>query len=150
MLTPANTPAAIPPTSIPRPAVTPREFADVIDVSISGKPGDYRFSVTVSSPDTGCAQYADWWEVVSADGRLVYRRVLLHSHSGEQPFTRSGGPVDVQADEVVIVRGHMNGTGYGGSGLKGSVSSDFAITDIAGDFGADLAQQDPLPTGCAF
>ena len=130
--------------------MTPREFADVIDVSISGKPGDYRFSVTVSSPDTGCAQYADWWEVVSADGRLVYRRVLLHSHSGEQPFTRSGGPVDVQADEVVIVRGHMNGTGYGGSGLKGSVSSDFAITDIAGDFGADLAQQDPLPTGCAF
>ena len=72
--------------------------ADVIDVSTSGQPGAYSFSVTVSSPDTGCEQYADWWEVVTEDGQLLYRRVLLHSHVAEQPFTRSGGPVDVTAE----------------------------------------------------
>ena len=116
MLTPANTPAAIPPTSIPRPAVTPREFADVIDVSISGKPGDCRFSVTVSSPDTGCAQYADWWEVLGEDGPLLYRRVLLHSHVSEQPFTRSLSGVAIPKGIVkvrLMARDKVHG--YGGA-----------------------------------
>jgi hypothetical protein len=122
----------------------------VLQVSVSGEPGDYRFSVTISSPDTGCGQYADWWEVVSPDGRLIYRRVLLHSHTDEQPFTRAGGPVDVQPDDVLIVRGHMNEVWYGGAALKGSVSGGFATIDIEGDFGAGLAQQSPLPSGCAF
>ena len=80
--------------------------ADVIGVQVSGAPGAYQFNVTIKSPDTGCQQYADWWEVVSEDGRLLYRRVLLHSHVDEQPFTRSGGPVPIQADTVVWVRAH--------------------------------------------
>lgn len=124
--------------------------ADEIEISISGNPGSYRISVTLRSPDTGCDQYADWWEVISLDGQLIYRRVLLHSHSGEQPFTRSGGPVNVQPDETVILRGHMNWTGYGGTGLKGSVAGGFTMIEIPGDLGADLGQRGPLPDGCAF
>ena len=122
----------------------------MIQTSVSGNPGSYRFSVTVRSPDTGCGQYADWWEVVSPDGRLIYRRVLLHSHVGEQPFTRSGGPVNVQPGETVIVRGHMNGTGYGGFGLRGSVAGGFTTTELPGDFGSGLDQRGPLPSGCGF
>ena len=87
---------------------------------------------------------------MSPGGQLIYRRVLLHSHVSEQPFTRSGGPVNVQPVETVIVRGHMNGKGYGGTGLKGSVSGGFTRTETSGDFGVDLDQQGPLPSGCGF
>jgi hypothetical protein len=124
--------------------------ADVVAVRISGSPGAYRFSVTVHSADTGCAQYADWWEVVGADGRLVYRRVLLHSHADEQPFERSGGPVPIQPDTTVWVRAHMSTTGYTGAALKGSVSGGFTPMTPAAEFAQALATQPPLPDGCAF
>ena len=122
----------------------------MLDVSISGNPGAYSFSVTISSPDTGCGQYADWWEGVSPDGRLIDRWVLLHSHTGEQPFTRWGGTVDVQPDETFIVGGHMNRAGYGGAMLKGSVAGSLTVTELPADFGRDLALQSPLPSDCAF
>ena len=126
------------------------QLADVIKVQVSGSPGAYNFSVTIRSPDTGCAQYADWWEVVGADGKLLYRRVLLHSHADEQPFDRSGGPVPIQSDTTVWVRAHMNTTGYGGAALQGSPKSGFAAATPPPSFAADAATQAPLPDGCAF
>ncbi len=125
-------------------------FADVTAVTTSGDPGAYSFSVTISSPDTGCEQYADWWEVVTEDGELRYRRILLHSHVSEQPFTRSGGPVAVAADEIVIVRAHMNTGGYGGAALRGSVDAGFEAYRPEAGFAAALASRDPLPEGCDF
>ena len=124
--------------------------ADVIAVQASGQPGAYQFNVGIRSPDKGCAQYADWWEVVSTDGKLLYRRVLLHSHVDEQPFTRSGGPVPIQADTVVWVRAHMNTGGYGGMAFKGSVKTGFKQAVPDAGFAADLAKQAPLPDGCDF
>ncbi len=124
--------------------------ADVIGVRASGAPGAYQFNVTIKSPDTGCKQYADWWEVVSEDGQLLYRRVLLHSHVDEQPFTRSGGPVPVQADTVVWIRAHMNNTGYGSMAFKGSVKAGFKPAMSGAGFAAGLAKQQPLPEGCDF
>ncbi len=47
--------------------------AEVISVRTNGSPGAYEFVVGVRSPDTGCANYADWWEVVGVDGRLWHR-----------------------------------------------------------------------------
>lgn len=125
-------------------------LADVTKVQVSGSPGGYYFSVTIRSPDKGCAQYADWWEVLGTDGRLLYRRVLLHSHTDEQPFERSGGPVPIQAETIVWVRAHMNATGYGGAALKGSVKSGFSVATLPPGFAADAASQAPLPDGCAF
>lgn len=127
-----------------------RAGAEVVAVSANGTPGAYEFDVTVRSPDTGCAQYADWWEVVGIDGRLLYRRVLLHSHPDEQPFARSGGPVPIGRDTVVWVRVHMNHSGYGSIGFKGSVGNGFARTPLAPDFALNLQKQPPLPDGCAF
>ena len=124
--------------------------ADVIAVQASGQPGAYQFNVGIRSPDKGCTQYADWWEVVSAGGKLLYRRVLLHSHVDEQPFTRSGGPVPIQADNVVWVRAHMNTSGYSGVALKGSVQTGFKPAVPDAGFAADLAKQAPLPEGCDF
>ena len=81
------------------------------------------------------------------EGRLIYRRVLLHSHVDEQPFTRSGGPVDVQPSETVVVQAHMNGAGYRGVGLRGSVAGGF---DPAVGILAEMENKGPLPSNCAF
>jgi len=124
--------------------------ADIVSVAISGTPGAFYFDVGVRSKDTGCRQYADWWEVVSEDGRLLYRRVLLHSHVDEQPFVRGGGPVPIQPDTIVWIRAHMNPGGYGGVAFRGSPQSGFRAGTLASDFAADLARASPLPDGCAF
>jgi len=111
----------------------------------------YTFEVTLRSPDTGCEQYANWWEVVRPDGTLVYRRILAHSHPGEQPFARSGGPVAIAADDEVIVRGHMHPGGYGGAAFRGSAAGGFAVdVSVGASFAADLASAEPQSTGCAF
>ncbi len=125
--------------------------ADVTSVSFSGSAGSYNASVTLASPDTGCERYADWWEVVTPTGELLYRRILTHSHVNEQPFTRSGGPVDVDADQEIIVRAHMHPSGYGGQAMRGSVNAGFVVDgDIDAAFAPGLASAEPLPTGCAF
>lgn len=66
--------------------------------------GSWRFTVSVSSADTGWEKYADAWEVRSVDGRLPGTRQLTHPHETEQPFTRSLTGVAIPADitEVVV------------------------------------------------
>ena len=123
--------------------------ANVTRVSVSGGPQAYQFSVEVESPDTGCDQYADWWEVVTEDGQLAYRRILAHSHVNEQPFVRSGGPVDVAADAVVWVRAHMNTGGYGAV-MRGTAASEFVEATPPDDFAPEVETMDPLPSNCAF
>jgi len=130
--------------------MTQIQFADVLSVQVTGNPNAYQFAVEISSPDTGCEQYADWWEVFSEDSKLLYRRILLHSHVGEQPFTRSGGPVDIDADAVVYLRAHMNTVGYGGMLMKGTVQGGFKIAEVEAGFGSDLERVPPQPGDCAF
>ena len=124
--------------------------AEVINVLVSGEERAYSFSVTVSSPDTGCEEYVDWWEVVTPDGAIVYRHTLLHSHVDEQPFTRFGGPVAIEANADVIVRAHMNTEGYGVAGLRGSVAGGFAPTTLRAGFAESVESLDPQPPECAF
>jgi|GEM_PF-2150998 len=95
-----------------------KAYADVISVEVSGVDNNYTFSVGITSPDTGCEQYANWWEVISEDGQLIYRRILGHSHVAEQPFVRLGGKVKIDKQQVVIIRAHMNTSGYGGMGVR--------------------------------
>jgi len=130
---------------------TKGDYADVIAVSVSGQSGDYHFSVKVKSPDTGCDKYCDWWEVLSEDGELLYRRILLHSHTDEQPFECSGGPVSADAQDTLIVRAHMNTKGYGGKAMRGTVADGFKeAKDIKADFAKDVENDKPQPSGCAF
>ncbi|MEM1415591.1 MAG: hypothetical protein AAGH15_11850 [Myxococcota bacterium] len=130
--------------------------ASVTALRVTGSPGAYTFAVTVASDETGCERYADWWEVVREDGSLAYRRILAHSHPSEQPFTRSGGPVPVAADETVVVRAHLRPEGvdapgvYRGATLRGSVAAGFAPFDAPPSFGAALETAAPQPNGCAF
>ena len=123
--------------------------AAVVSVTASGNPGSYSFSVGVSSPDTGCEQYADWWEVLDAEGRLRARRLLAHSHVGEQPFVRSGN-VSVDADEQLWIRVHMNSGGYGSTVFSGSVESGFSQDTLSPLFMPLSAVKGDLPDSCGF
>lgn len=143
------------PSTAPEPsasAAAPTAPADaaVTAVSVSGEPGNYQFSVTIRSQETGCDAYANWWEVVTPEGQLLYRRVLFHSHVDEQPFTRSGGKVALAADEEAIVRVHFDPSGYSSSALQGTVETGFKPIQLPEDFAAELAQSPPLPQGCNF
>jgi hypothetical protein len=124
--------------------------ANITKVAIEGAEFNYTFSVTVQSDETGCGQYADWWEVLKQDGTLVYRRILAHSHPNDQPFTRSGGLVKANQNELLYVRAHMNKFGYVGDVYKGSVAEGFVKDENVPTFPSDLDAQNPLPDGCAF
>jgi hypothetical protein len=130
--------------------MTQAQFANVLSVRVTGNPSAYQFAVEISSPDTGCEQYADWWEIFTEEGELLYRRILLHSHVTEQPFTRSGGPVEIDANTVVYVRAHMNNLGYGGTLMKGSVQGRFEPAEAEASLGSGLEAVPPLPEDCAF
>jgi hypothetical protein len=129
---------------------TPTPTADVVGVRVTGEPSDYTFHVSVRSDETGCDRYADWWEVLTPEGALVYRRVLTHSHPNEQPFERSGGPVPVAEADSLVVRAHLHPSGYVGDALAGSVAGGFAAAALEEGFAASLATTPPLPTGCLF
>ncbi len=137
------------PASVSLEGEMPTESSRV--TAIEAKPGNngYSFAVTVESSDTGCDRYTDWWEVITPEGELLYRRILAHSHVDEQPFTRSGGPVAVGENEVVV-RSHTNPDGYSAQAMKGSVNEGFSSTVLPEDFAADLAEAEPQPSGCAF
>jgi len=129
---------------------TAQILAKITEATVSGMANNYTFNVTIESPDLGCEQYADWWEVVGMDSVLLYRRILTHSHVDEQPFTRSGGPVPIDENKEVIVRAHINNLGYGIQIFKGTVGNGFKVDSLPNDFAIGLDTLSPLPTGCAF
>jgi len=90
--------------------------ADVIRVDVEEKSqGVYNFTVTVSHEDTGWDHYADRWEIVDDDGRILGTRVLQHPHVNEQPFTRSLAGVEIPGHlNQMTVRAHDSVHGYGG------------------------------------
>jgi len=100
--------------------------ANVIDVDVRGSNGAYNFYVTLRSDETGCEQYANWWEVLDEEGNLLYRRILVHSHPTDQPFRRGGSSIKVEPSQTLYIRAHMNTSGYKGDVFKGSVSKGFS------------------------
>ncbi len=53
------------------------------------------FEVTLKHQDEGWEHYANRWQVVDGEGRVLGDRVLFHPHVNEQPFTRSLAGVEV-------------------------------------------------------
>lgn len=147
--------ACEPTTETPTVPVEGEPRADVVHVSVTGDPGAYTFGVTIRSDETGCDQYANWWEVLTPEGALVYRRILDHSHTNEQPFTRTGGPVDVPADAEVVARAHLylngdSGAGYAGAVLRGTATNGFVSWEPPQDWALDVEDDAPQPDGCLF
>jgi hypothetical protein len=78
-----------------------------------------RFAVTVEHADTGWEHYADGWEILGPDGKVLAKRVLRHPHVDEQPFTRELAGVAIpQEITVVTVRAHDSVQGYGGKRVE--------------------------------
>lgn len=75
----------------------------------------WMFSVTVKHDDKGPNHWVDWWRVRTPEGRELGRRVLLHSHADEQPFTRDERiriPPNLRS---VVVEAHDKVHGLGGA-----------------------------------
>ncbi len=108
------------------------------------------FWVTIKSDETGCKQYANWWEILDKNGKLLYRRILFHSHPSEQPFTRSGEPINISNDTIIYIRAHMNTIGYTGNVFKGSIRTGFKKILNPPKFSKKIEIQKPLPDKCWF
>ena len=91
--------------------------ADVLEVRATPEAaGTWRFDVTVAHGDTGWGHYADRWDVLVPDGRVLGTRGLAHPHESEQPFTRSLGGVEIpEGVGEVTVRANDSVHGLGGA-----------------------------------
>ncbi len=98
--------------------------ADVVGVKLSKSNADmYRISVTVAHDDTGWDHYADQWDVLDENGKVLGTRVLMHPHENEQPFTRSMSlsiPMEVKK---ITVRARDKKHGYGGKTMTVEVTN---------------------------
>ncbi|CEM32708.1 unnamed protein product [Vitrella brassicaformis CCMP3155] len=130
--------------------------ADVLEVSVrETSAGKYMIGVTLETSDVDCTHYANWWEVLSEDGELLYRRILRHSHAATQPFTRySEDDVSLEEDQEIIVRAHMHVDGkelYPDSQvLKGSAKAGFAKATLEKNFAAAVEKEGPQAEGCLY
>ena len=90
--------------------------ADVIDATAKRQSdGRYVVAATIRHADEGWEHFADKFEVLGPDGKVLGTRVLAHPHVEEQPFTRSLSGVAVP-DGVgeIRVRAHDKVHGFGG------------------------------------
>lgn len=117
------------------PMATPTIFVEEAEVEMENADADvefvravnngetWTFHVTVRHPDTGWEDYADGWDVVLPDGRVLkansddpFTRLLLHPHENEQPFTRSQSGLTIPDNVTqVTVRAHDLVYGFGGA-----------------------------------
>jgi hypothetical protein len=89
--------------------------ADVVNVATHKMGDKYSFDVTIKSHDKGWDYYADSFEVIGPDGKILGTRVLLHPHEEEQPFTRELLDVYIPAGIArVTIRAHHKVAGYDG------------------------------------
>ncbi len=100
--------------------------------AVQSADGSWAFHVTVRHPDTGWEDYADGWDVVMPDGRVLkasaddpFTRLLLHPHENEQPFTRSqSGIVVPDGVTTVTVRAHDLVDGLGGREISVDLTAE--------------------------
>ncbi len=125
-------------TASPPPSSEQAGNADVLSVRLVQAADDtWTFHVTVEHPDTGWEDYADGWDVVTPDGKVLkpdpdspFTRLLLHPHENEQPFTRSqSGIVIPEGVTQLRVRAHDLVDGYGGREV---------VVDLTMDSGPDF------------
>lgn len=89
---------------------------DVVSVELEKvNNGIYHFNVALKHADTGWYHYADRWEILTPDGRILGTRLLAHPHVDEQPLTRSLSGVKSPKDvKKVEIRWHDSVNAFGG------------------------------------
>lgn len=95
-------------------STSPAGEVKILDVVVQRNAENlYRFDVTLQHEDSGWEHYADAWEILSPDGRVIKQRVLFHPHVEEQPFTRSLDGVELSDGwDHVLIRAHDKVHGY--------------------------------------
>lgn len=81
--------------------------------------GEYFVNVKLQHNDTGWDHYADEWRLVTHDGQILARRVLMHPHVEEQPFAR--GQSDVRIDDshtTLFIEAHDTVHGWSSDRLE--------------------------------
>lgn len=63
----------------------------------------WHFSVTLKHADEGWDHYANEWQIIAPDNKILGTRTLYHPHVNEQPFTRSLDGVKIP-DDLKTVR----------------------------------------------
>lgn len=77
------------------------------------------FFVSVKHNDTGWNHYANKWDILTPNNKIIKTRILHHPHVKEQPFTRNLSNVSVpKGFDYVIIRAHDNVHKYGGKEFK--------------------------------
>ena len=93
--------------------------ADVTAAEATCRDGLCTVTVSVRHDDAGWDHYADHWRVLTPGGEEFGRRVLLHPHETEQPFTRSLSGVRISPELTeVIIEAHDSVHDYGGRSLS--------------------------------
>jgi hypothetical protein len=92
--------------------------ADVVAVAVDRHPDTddvFDVRVTILSNDTGDAYYANAFEVLAPDGRVLGRLDFPRPHADEQPFTRALENLKVPLGiDRITVRAHHKPRGYDG------------------------------------
>ncbi len=72
---------------------------EVVDVQANqASDKTWRFSVTLKHADEGWDHYANQWQIIAPNNKILGTRTLYHPHVNEQPFTRSLNGVKIPAD----------------------------------------------------
>jgi hypothetical protein len=94
--------------------------ADVLNAKAVPVEGTlWQIEATVSHADEGWDHYANAFEVLDPDGKILGVRELLHPHVTEQPFTRSLGRVSIPpGTDFIVVRARDSVHEYGGKEFR--------------------------------
>lgn len=85
-----------------------------VKASVVSDQGTRDFYVSVLHEDKGWDHYADRFEILSPDGKILATRILAHPHVNEQPFTREKYNVSIPIGlKAIDVRAHDKVHGYG-------------------------------------
>ena len=96
--------------------------ADVVEGVITALGENrYRIDATVLHADEGWDHYANRWDVLAADGRVLGSRELAHPHENEQPFTRSLTLTLPEGISVIRLQANDSVHGLGGKTVELSV-----------------------------
>ena len=76
---------------------------EVVDVKAKqSSDKSWSFNVTLKHADEGWDHYANEWQVIAPDNKILGTRTLYHPHVNEQPFTRSLSGVKISKDITSI------------------------------------------------
>ncbi len=76
---------------------------DIVDVTPhQSSDKTWGFAVTLKHADEGWDHYANEWQVLAPDSKILATRTLYHPHVNEQPFTRNTSGVKIPANMKVV------------------------------------------------